>query len=337
MESIDRTLDETDLALIDAVQMNPRAGWASLGQVLELSGMTVSRRWQRLVDTGAAWVTVHFNYREIRGAVLEIACRPSEAMDVAMELAELPYVITVGVTTGRYQVFALIVAPSLREVSQLLAMDLPLPNSVIEMNSYLFSDFYGGVVWRLGILNTSKASRVRMSTEPSLGEVRPLSVEDRRLFLALGHDGRKSFTDLAEEVGSSPNAVRRRVDRLLRHGDITFRCDVARPMAGWHSMALIWISVPDSVVDEVGRGLGAIPETRHCSSVTGPANLLLILSLRSLEHLGQLLRQIDEKFPLVNIIDRRVVLRQVKIYGRIVDEWGRSTRAVPVDPWSLQD
>jgi len=79
-----------------------------------------------------------------------------------------------------------------------------------------------------------------------------------------------------------------------------------------------------------------LPETRHCSSIAGPANVLLILSLRSLEHLGQLLRQIDEKFPDVNIVDRRVVLRQVKMHGRLLDEWGRRTRVIPVDPWSLQ-
>jgi hypothetical protein len=35
----------------------------------------------------------------------------------------------------------------------------------------------------------------------------------------------------------------------------------------------------------------------------------------------------------VEVVDRRLVLRQVKVYGRIVDEQGRCVRVIPVDPW----
>ena len=125
-----------------------------------------------MVDTGAAWVTVALGDREMRGAVLEISCRPLDAIAVASELAELPYV-TVGVTTGRYQVFALILAPSLRGVSQLLTMDLPLSNGATDMNSYLFSDFYGGVVWRLGVIHPSRRLAFASQQNAHLGRSVP--------------------------------------------------------------------------------------------------------------------------------------------------------------------
>ncbi len=45
-------LDELDLALVDALQVNPRASWAALGDVLELAPVTLARRWQRLAESG---------------------------------------------------------------------------------------------------------------------------------------------------------------------------------------------------------------------------------------------------------------------------------------------
>lgn len=327
-------LDETDLALVDALQLNPRASWSSLAGALELAPITLARRWERLVESGSAWVTVALSNRRMRGAVLEMSCRPGTARAVALALAEQPYVSTVGVTTGRFQVFALALAPTLPAIAEVLVHSLPVPEDVTALHSYLYSGLFGGVVWRLGVINRVLAEQVREPVAPPPASIRPFGEGDRRLFLALGHDGRRSFNDLADELGTSPQAVRRRLDRLRRHGDITFRCDVARPLTGWGSMAFLWVAVPDDDLPTVGRALGAMPETRHCSAVPGPANLALVVSLRSLEHLDEVLTRIVRAHPTAAVVDRRVVLQQVKVHGRIVDEQGRSVRVVPVDPWA---
>jgi len=52
-------LTETDLALINALQVSPRADWVLVGKALGISGSTVSRRWEALNRDGTAWVTVH--------------------------------------------------------------------------------------------------------------------------------------------------------------------------------------------------------------------------------------------------------------------------------------
>ncbi|HEY3562147.1 MAG TPA: Lrp/AsnC family transcriptional regulator [Kribbella sp.] len=330
-------LDEADLALVDALQLNPRASWASLADALELAPITLARRWQRLVDDGTAWVTVALSDRQMRGAVLELSCRPGAARAVALELAELPHVSTVGVTTGRFQVFALVLAPSLAAIADVLVRSLPVPADVTALHSHLYSGVFGGVVWRLGVINRARTEQVREPAGPAPERIRPFGEGDRRLFLALGHDGRRSYHDLATELGVSAQAVRRRLDRLRRHGDITFRCDVARPLTGWGTMAFLWLSVPDGDLPAVGRALGAMPETRHCSGVPGPANLALVVSLHSLEHLDELLARIVREHPSAAVVDRRVVLQQVKVHGRIVDELGRSVRVVPVDPWAAVD
>ena len=331
-------LDESDLALVDALQVNPRASWTTIGQALEISPMTASRRWQKLTASGSAWATVALGDRGMRGAVLEMSVRPGAAMKVATELADIPCVITVGVTSGRFQVFALILGPSLREVSSFLAEGFVPPDEVTDLHSYLFDGFYGGVVWRLGIMNQTKTALIDNSAAhvSQLAEGRPLGPTDRRLFLALGEDGRRTFNDLAAELGSTAYSVRRRLDRLSRRGDIVFRCDLARPLAGWNSMALVWLRAPDGEVETIGRTLGALPETRHCSAVVGPSNIVLIVSLRSLQHMADLRERIGQMFPGLEIVDRRIILRQVKIHGRLLDESGRSVKVVPVDPWSLE-
>jgi len=327
-------LDETDLALVDGLQLNPRASWASLGAALELAPITLARRWQRLVRSGSAWVSVALGNRRMRGAVLEMSCRPGTARSVALALAELPHVSTVGITTGRYQIFALVLAPTLPAISEVLVHRLAVPEDVTAVHSYLYSGLFGGVVWRLGVMNRARAELVREEPGPAHTPMRSFGEGDRRLLLALGRDGRRSYNDLAAELGTSPQAVRRRLDRLRRNGDITFRCDVARPLAGWGSMAILWLSVPDGDLPVVGRALGTLPETRHCSAVPGPANLVLGVSLRSHEHLDEVLARIVRTHPTVTVVDRRVVLQQVKVYGRIVDEQGRSVRVIPVDPWA---
>lgn len=333
----DPVLDEVDLALVDALQVNPRSSWAALSGALELAPNTLARRWQRLVDSGDAWVTVALSNRQMRGAVLELSCRPGTARRVALALAELPYLSTVGVTTGRFQVYALVLAPTLPAIADVLVRSLPVPGDVIELHSYVYGGLFGGVVWRLGIMNRERVNQVREEVGPVPAQMRPFGEIDRRLFLALGRDGRRSYSDLASELGTSPQALRRRLDRLQRHGDITFRCDVARALAGWGSMAFLWIAVPESRMPVVGRALGRLEETRHCSRVAGPANLALVVGLRSVEHLDELLERIDRNHPEAAIVDRRVVLRQVKVHGRIVDELGRSEQVVPVDPWAALD
>lgn len=332
-DSDTKLLDETDLALVDALQVNPRASWTSLAAVLDLAPISLARRWQQLTDTGSAWVTVALSNSEMRGALLELTCRPGTAEQVALKLATLPNVSTIGVTTGEFQVFALVLAPSLPGIADLLLRTLPIPAEVTTVRSHVYSGLFGGVVWRLGVVNRAQIESVREPVGPPPGQIRPFGPSDRALFLALGYDGRRPYTELAKELGTSPQAVKRRLDRLRRHGDITFRCDVARPLTGWQSMALLWLTVPDQMVSTVGQRLGAWPETRHCSAIPGPANLSLIVSLRSLDHLGELLVRIARAHPEVSVVDRRIVLRQIKVHGRIVDDLGRSVQVLPVDPW----
>lgn len=47
MQSDVRLLSEEDLALVHALQLQPRASWSVLGRALDVDPVTVARRWSR--------------------------------------------------------------------------------------------------------------------------------------------------------------------------------------------------------------------------------------------------------------------------------------------------
>ncbi|WP_327276823.1 Lrp/AsnC ligand binding domain-containing protein [Streptomyces sp. NBC_01224] len=99
-------------------------------------------------------------------------------------------------------------------------------------------------------------------------------------------------------------------------------------------MALLWLTVPDMDLRAVGHPVASWPETRMCAAVASPTNLALIVNLRSFEHLEEVLIRIATKCPGVAVTERRLLLRQVKVYGRLVDESGRCVEVIPPDPWA---
>ncbi|MEV4734714.1 hypothetical protein [Saccharopolyspora sp. NPDC049426] len=68
--------------------------------------------------------------------------------------------------------------------------------------------------------------------------------------------------------------------------------------------------------------------------IASSANLGLLVGLRSRRHLDELLIRIAHDHPDAKVVDRKLVLRTSKVHGRILDDEGRSTRVVPVDPWA---
>jgi hypothetical protein len=63
--------------------------------------------------------------------------------------------------------------------------------------------------------------------------------------------------------------------------------------------------------------------------------MLLTVGLHTVSDLHPLVVRLEERFPYVRIDDRQLVLRQSKLYGRLLDPAGRCAGVVPVDPWSL--
>jgi DNA-binding Lrp family transcriptional regulator len=253
---------------------------------------------------------------------------------VANELASRPQVFSVNITTGRDNLYALLVAADQPLLSELIVQTLPSIAGLRRVRSTLITQLFSGTRWRLGGLSSGQLRAVTPEPAETM-QTHQFEQFDRELFLALQHDGRLSFRELAAAVGRPEPTVRRRMGVLTRSGLLTFRTDFARVEAGWLTGVALKLRVNGSAVAQVGHTLVRYPETRFCVAIIGgAANLFVTMQLHRVSDLDPVLRRLQAEYPGVVVLDTRVVLRSVKSWGRLLGADGRAQKVVPVDLWA---
>jgi DNA-binding Lrp family transcriptional regulator len=116
---------------------------------------------------------------------------------------------------------------------------------------------------------------------------------DQRLITLLRHNGRRSVSDLALELGVSRATVRSRMERLERSGDIVgytviLRADaVSLPVRG-----IMLIEVEGRAADRVVDALGGFPEVSAIHTTNGKWDLIVELGTANLSDFDGILRRI---------------------------------------------
>ncbi|MGC0420391.1 Lrp/AsnC family transcriptional regulator [Embleya sp. AB8] len=333
-------IDELDLALVNALQINPRASWAVLGRTLDIDPATVARRWERLRAAGHAWVTAYPFDRNGAGvgAIVEIDCEPGHNAAVARALSADPQAITVEHTAGGRDLLLTLMAPSFADLSAYILERLSVLPGIRATRSHLTTRSYTeGSSWRLRSLDPAQQHTVGDSRRPApspgtAGTVDAL--EHRDLILALGEDGRMSLTDLAAAIGTSVNTAGRRLTKLIDSGALVLRCELARSLSGSPVSATFWAQVPPEHLDATARELAQLPEIRMIMGIAGPHNLVMTLWLRSVAEAQTLETRLAERLLHLRTVDRAIALRAVKLMGRLLDPEGRAIGFVPLDIWA---
>jgi DNA-binding Lrp family transcriptional regulator len=328
-------VDELDVALLDALHVNPHASFEELGKVLDVSPVTAGRRCRRVVSTGRAWVSSRRGPQlPVRAALFEAECDPGAAQSVADRFAARPHVFSINITTGQDNLYALLVAADEALLSELIMDALPAVPGVRRVRSALITQLFSGTRWRLGGLSSGQVRTVTPEPTQTVS-AHQFDAFDRELFLALQQDGRLSSRDLAAAVGRSEPVVRRRVALLTRSGLLAFRTDFARVEAGWPLGMALKMHVEWPQVATVARALVQYHETRFCVAIVGgPANLFVTMQLHQAPGLNSVISRLTAEFPAVSVLDTRVVLRSVKSWGRLLGPDGRAQEVVPVDLWA---
>jgi hypothetical protein len=91
--------------------------------------------------------------------------------------------------------------------------------------------------------------------------------------------------------------------------------------------------VPVAELAESARILSDYRQARLCATVTAGPNLALCAWLRTVEEVHRLELAIAAKLPHLEVVDRLIVLCQVKRMGRLLDEAGSAVGVVPVNIW----
>ena len=325
-------LDEDDLALVEALQRDPRAPWTSVADLVGTNAVTASRRWERLRATGAAWVTGTPGPGSHHAQVLayvDVTCLPSEKTRVAQELAGDAHALSVDITAGGRDLLVTVAAVDLPTLGRYLLERLDRVPGVTATRARIATRLYAeGSTWRLGVLPSTGAGSMMPAIRPAV-----LDEVDRELMSALGVDGRASFAALAQATGISQPTARRRVERLISSGAVLLRTDVAAPLAGLPVMVVLSADAPAGRLDDVAARLGRLRQVRLSATLAGTPSLLLIAWLSSLEEVHRFEQDLVHQVPEADVVDRLVVLRAVKRMGHLLDLEGRATGTVRMDVW----
>ncbi|MFC7588509.1 Lrp/AsnC family transcriptional regulator [Nonomuraea antimicrobica] len=114
---------------------------------------------------------------------------------------------------------------------------------------------------------------------------------DHHVLRLLREDGRRTFSDMADRVGLSVAAVKRRVDRLREIGVITgFSVQIDYGKLGWGIEAFTELRYPGTTpVSEIIRTATDVPEVQAVFTIAGDPDALIHVRVRDLGHLQQII------------------------------------------------
>jgi Lrp/AsnC family transcriptional regulator for asnA, asnC and gidA len=102
-----------------------------------------------------------------------------------------------------------------------------------------------------------------------------VSALDKRIIEHLQADGRRPFTQIANDLGVSEAAVRARTNRLIERGILQV-VGVTDPLKlGFHQMAMIGIRCESDKLIEVAESLAEMPEVDYVVITAGTYDLLI--------------------------------------------------------------
>ncbi|MER7506090.1 Lrp/AsnC family transcriptional regulator [Nonomuraea pusilla] len=114
---------------------------------------------------------------------------------------------------------------------------------------------------------------------------------DHQVLRLLREDGRRTFSEMAGEIGLSVAAVKRRVDRLRDLGVITgFTVQIDYAKLGWAIEAFTELRYPGTTpVSEIVRTAADVPEVQEVFTIAGDPDALIHVRVRDLGHLQQVI------------------------------------------------
>ncbi|OUC80232.1 Lrp/AsnC family transcriptional regulator [Gordonia lacunae] len=324
--------DDLDYQIVHALQVAPRAPWGVVGDVVGVSPATAARRWERLVDSGLAWIVTYPGaaYLNTRCSAFVEVQASSHREALVERLAGDRHVATIQRTAGDGDLLLTVMVPDLGFLGDWVQC-LAETEGVARTRTRVVMRVFGeSERWRVHTLSDADES-VLVEHRP---EHRPLAHEpdemDLRLIAALAEDGRRSAVDLATASGLSAPTVRRRLTALVAERVLSIRCEVAHVISGWPVTANVWARASSRSISALVDALDELPQVRVCCEVTGTANILMAVWLHTIGELSEFEQQLESRVPGLVVADRSVTLETPKRLGSLLDRSGCRTGSVPV-------
>ncbi|WP_035844364.1 Lrp/AsnC family transcriptional regulator [Kitasatospora azatica] len=321
-------LDALDRSLIHALQVDARAPFTLIAEVLGSSTQTVVRRYRRL-HAQAGLRVVALPTPRSSGAnqwFVRLTAATRSAHDIALALARRPDTSWVRLTSGGTEIVAIIhTAPTGPDAHALLLRDIPRTAGITAVSAhYLLHTYLGGpTAWRgrVDVLDGGQQARLRAGAgTPEAADTSGADPEDpgylltdadRRLLSALREDARRSYAELAAATGTSASTAARRLAELRARGALFFDVDIEPALLGVTVSALLWMQVAPARLDAVATALAGHRELAVVAATTGSTNLVAHALCRDAEALHHYLTR-RVAWDAVTRIETAPVLRTYK-------------------------
>lgn len=298
-----------------ALNLDGRAPFARIGEVLGVSDRTVARRWARMRE--ADHVRLVGAVTGLGGAqwIIRMRCRPGSAAEVAHALALREDTRWVQLLSGGTEISASLQSWSAEERDELILQRLQRTTQIQTVTAHSILHVFGGgpdVFSAVDVLGPAEIAALTPvpRAEPATG----VTEADRPLLRVLRRDGRAPYAELAAATGWSESTVARRIEALRAGGLLFFDFDVDDRLLGYHAHTRMWLTVPPSALLQVGRAIGAHPEVAFCATTTGRANLTASVVCRDEADLFRYLTERIGELP-VGDVETGPIMRTVKRAG----------------------
>jgi DNA-binding Lrp family transcriptional regulator len=322
-------MDELERSVVHALQIDGRAPFSRIADVVGVSENTVARRYRRLRSAGVLRVVGSLAGPRLGydSWTIRLRCAPDAAVEIATALARRPDTYWVQLLSGGTEISCNTQARTAAERDALLLEKLPRTNRVTSITAHAILEGFATPMSWSGLNQLTADQVATLTPEPAMpgDRVPVLDEADELLFAALGRDGRTTYPDLAKATGWSISTVKRRIDDFRRDGLLHFLVDVSAAALGFHAEARLWMSVQPAKIRTVGEALGRHPEVSFAALTTGPTNLMATIACRDSRDLSSYLSDRISALDDIRQLESAPVIRTVKGAGSILPTLSRPT------------
>ncbi|MFP4232745.1 MAG: Lrp/AsnC ligand binding domain-containing protein [Candidatus Aenigmatarchaeota archaeon] len=137
--------------------------------------------------------------------------------------------------------------------------------------------------------------------------------KNKKIIEMLREDGRRAFTDIAEELDVSEATVRKRVDKLEKSGVIkNYTVEVDPSKLGYDTVVLLGLDVDPEYLVEAAEEINRMEEVKSTYTCTGDHMIMAEVWTEDSSHLGELMSNKIAKVEGVKNLCPAIVLEEIK-------------------------
>jgi DNA-binding Lrp family transcriptional regulator len=283
-------VDALDRQIAATLQLYGRATWREVARVVGTSESTVARRGKQLLDSGLVRVSGQPDPARVGlgyPVLVQLQCEAGAAAEVARTVAARPDVRFLAIVTSTFDIVLELIVTSRGHLAHVLIEEFARIEGITGTTTdSVLKTFKTSYDWSRDLLDEhgidpSLGSELRPEKIDEPGDPSALDQVDLQLIQLLGEDGRRTYAELAGDLGTSESMVRRRCSALVSQGYVIFTTIVDPKALGYEVEVFVSLGVDLGRLEQIATTLASHREVRYLAATSGYSDLVCEVILRS--------------------------------------------------------